>query len=184
MDELEIKIVLSYKVPENALTLNGILRGLQEDENTLMRNIAKAILAALEKKVVEEYILSCPYKYYRYGRQPRPRKFITSFGPIRYRLAQLYNRQTKKVFPPLVKKLSILSHKQYQREALEAAVRQVIHPSYRMAEKEVRRIKGEAPGKSTLHRCVKELAEHHGQWPSLRERAFKFLMVDETKVRL
>jgi len=26
MDELEIKIVLSYKVPENGLTLNGILR--------------------------------------------------------------------------------------------------------------------------------------------------------------
>lgn len=69
MDELEIKIVLSYKVPENALTLNRILRGLQEDENTLMRKIAKAILATSEKKVVEEYISSCPYKYYRYGRQ-------------------------------------------------------------------------------------------------------------------
>jgi len=55
------------------------------------------------------------------------------------------------VFPPLVKKLSILSHKQYQREALEAA--------------------------------VKELAEHYGQWPSLKHRAFKFLMVDGTKVK-
>jgi len=183
MDELEIKIVLSYKVPENGLTLNGILRGLQEDQNTLMRNIVKVILDALEKKVVEEYISSCPDKYYRYGRQPRKRKFITSFGPIRYRLAQLYDRQTKKVFPPLVKKLSILCHKQYQREALEAAVGQVIHLSYRMGEKEVRRIKGYAPGRSTLHRCIKELAEHYGQWPSLKHRAFKFLMVDGTKVK-
>ena len=30
MDELEIKIVLNYKVPENGLTLNGILRGLEQ----------------------------------------------------------------------------------------------------------------------------------------------------------
>jgi hypothetical protein len=109
----------------------------------------------LEKKAIEEQISSHPDNYYRYGRQPRERKFITSFGPIRYRLAQLYERQTGRVFPPLVKKLSILPHRQYQREALEAAVGQVIHLSYRLGEKEVRRIKGYAPGKSTVHRGIK-----------------------------
>ncbi len=153
MDELKIKIALSYKVPENGLTINGILRGLQEDQNTLMRNMVKAILAAMEKKTIEEHISSHPDRYYRYGKQPRERKFITSFGPIHYRLAQLYDRQTASVFPPLVQKLAILPYKQYQREALEAAVGQVIHLSYRLGEKEVRRIKGYAPGKSTLHRC-------------------------------
>ena len=29
MDELEIKIALSYKIPENGLTLNGILRAFK-----------------------------------------------------------------------------------------------------------------------------------------------------------
>lgn len=183
MDELEIKIALFYKVPENGLTLNGILRGLEKDQNTLMRNMVKAILSALEKKTIEEYKSSYPNRYYRHGRQPRARKLITSFGAIHYRLAQLYNRQTGKVFPPLVNKLSILPYKQYQREALEAAVGQVIHLSYRLGEKEVRRIKGYAPGKSTLHRCIKELAEHYGQWPSYKHRAFKFLMADGTKVK-
>ena len=52
-----------------------------------------------------------------------------------------------------------------------------------MGEKEIRRIKGYAPGRSTLHRCIKELAEHYGQWPCLKHRAFKFLMVDGTKVK-
>jgi len=178
MDELEIKIALSYKIPENNLTLNGILRGLQEDQNKLMRNIVKAILTAIEKKVIEEYISSYPNKYYRYGRQPRARKLITSFGPVHYKLAQLYDRQTEKVFPPLTERLSILPYKQYQREALEAAVGQAIHLSFRMAEKEVRRIKGHAPGRSTLQRCVKELAEGYGQWPCYKNRDFKFLMVD------
>ncbi len=48
---------------------------------------------------------------------------------------------------------------------------------------EVRRVKGYAPAKSTLHRCIKELAELYGQWPSYRHRTFKFLMVDGTKVK-
>lgn len=181
MDELEIKIALSYKIPKNDLTLNGILHGLKEDQNMLMRSIVKTILNALEEKTVEEYKSAQPERYYRNDRLPRARKLITSFGPIRYRLAQLYDRQTKKVFPPLVEKLSILPYKQYQREALEAAVGQVIHLSYRLGEKEVRRIMGYAPGRSTLHRCVKELAEGYGQWPSYKHRDFKFLMVDRNK---
>ena len=158
MDELEIKIALSYKIPESDLTFNGILRGLQEDQNTLMKTIVRTILSALEERAIQEYISSHPDRYYRHGHQPRARKFISSFGPIRYRMVQLLDRQTKKVFPPLVEKLSILPYKQYQREALEAAVGQAIHLSYRMAEKEVRRIKGWAPGRSTVHRCIKELA--------------------------
>ncbi len=183
MDELEIKIAISYKVPENDLTFNGILRGLQEDQNTLMKTIVKTILSALEEKIIQEYISNHPDKYYRHGRQSRDRKFNTSFGPIHYRLAQLIDRRTQAVFSPLVKQLAILPYKQYQREALEAAVGQAIHLSYRMAEKEVRRIKGYAPGRSTLHRCVKELAEGYGQWPDYKHRDFKFLMADGTKVK-
>jgi len=155
MDKLEIKIVLSYKIPEKGLTLNGILRGLQEDQNKLMRNMVKAIPAAMEKKTIKEHISRHPGRYYRHGKQSRKRKLITSFGPIHYRLAQLYERRTGSVFPPLIQKLSILSHKQYQREALEAAVGQ----------------------------CVRELAEGYGQWPCLKHRNFKFLMADGTKVK-
>jgi hypothetical protein len=148
-----------------------------------MKNIVRTILSALERRAIQEYISRHPDRYYRHGHQPRPRKFITSFGPIHFRLAQLLDRQTEKVFPPLAERLSILPYKQYQREALEAAVGQAIHLSYRMAEKEVRRIKGYAPGRSTLHRCVKELAEGYGQWYCYKHRDFKFLMVDGTKVK-
>lgn len=183
MDELEIKIALSYKVPESDLTFNGILRGLQEDQNTLMKNIVRTILSALEERAIQEYISRHPDRYYRHGHQPRPRKFITYFGPIHFRLAQLLDRQTGNIFPPLTERLSILPYKQYKREALEAAVGQAIHLSYRMAEKEVRRIKGYAPGRSTLHRCVRELAEGYGQWPCLKHRDFKFLMADGTKIK-
>ncbi|MDH7511904.1 MAG: hypothetical protein QHH14_03035 [Clostridiales bacterium] len=184
MDELEIKIVLAYKVPEIGLTLNGILRGLEQDKDILMRSMVKAILHALEEKTVEEQIISEPGRYIRYGRRKIGRVFRTSFGTVRYRLGQIYDKKKKTVFCPLVRKLGVTRYKQYQEESLEAAVGQVIHLSYRLASKEVRRIKGSAPAKSTVYRRVQELTEKYGQWPSFQHRPFKFLMADGTKVEL
>lgn len=183
MDELEIKIVLDYKVPKTGLTINGILRGLEQDKNILMRSMVKAILHALEEKAIEEQKIREPERYIRYGRRQRGRMFRTTFGAVRYRLAQIYDKKGT-VFCPLLRKLDVTPYKQYQEESLEAAVGQVIHLSYRLASKEVRRIKGSAPGKSTLYRRVQEMAETCGQWPSLKHRPFKFLMADGTKVEL
>ena len=183
MDELEIKIVLGYKVPEKGLTLNGILRGLEQDKDILMRSMVKTILHALEEKAIEEQIISDPGRYIRYGRRKRGRMFRTCFGPVRYRLAQIYDKKGT-VFCPLLRQLEVTPYKQYQEESLEAAVGQAIHLSYRLASKEVLRIKGSAPAKSTLYRRVQELAETCGQWPALKHRQFKFLMADGTKVDL
>ena len=184
MDELEIRIVLRYSVPENDLTINGLLRGLEEDKDFLMRCLIEAILNALEEKAIAEYKAGEPGRYFGNGRQPRARKFITSFGAVRYKLAQIYDKNRGRIFCPLMRKLAIFPYKQYQRESLEASVGQVIHLSYRLASKEVARIRGCAPSKSTLHRVVQELAEDYGQWPSFSHRPFKFLMVDGTKVGL
>ena len=184
MDELEIKIVLSFKVPENGLTLNGIFYGLDKDNPNLMNHLIKAILEGFEERAIEELKSSHPNRYVRNGRQPRGRKFITSFGPVRYKLAQVYDKKRGNIFCPLLRKLSVTPYKQYQREALEAAVGQAIHLSYRMASKEVVRIKGYGPSKSTIHNYVQELAGMYGQWPSYKKRPFKFLMVDGTKVNL
>jgi len=184
MDELEIKIVLAFKVPENNLTLNGIFYGLDKDNPNLMNHLIKGILEALEDKAIEDLKSSHPGRYTRNGRQPRGRKFITSFGPVRYKLAQVYDKRRGKIFCPLLRTLSVVPYRQYQREALEAAVGQAIHLSYRLASKETARITGYGPSKSTIHNYVQELAGTHGQWPSYKKRPFKFLMVDGTKVNL
>ncbi|MFQ6110007.1 MAG: hypothetical protein ACE5L7_10700 [Candidatus Aminicenantales bacterium] len=63
-----------------------------------MKNIVRTILSALEERVIQEYISRHPDRYYRHGHQPRPRKFITSFGAIYHRLAQLVDRQTGNIF--------------------------------------------------------------------------------------
>lgn len=184
MDDLEISIVLRYNVPKKGLTFNGLLRGLDRDKDVLMREIVQVILKAVEEKAIEEHTSQAPDRYVRHGSQPNHRKLMTSFGEIRYRLAQLRDKERGVVFCPLVKELQITPYKQYQGEALEAAVGQAVHLSYRLGAQETRRIKGFGPDKSTLWRRVQELARAHGDWPPLKQRKFKFLMVDGTKVRL
>lgn len=60
MDELEIKIILNFKIPENCLTLNGIFYGLEKDNPNLMNYLIKAILEAFEEKAIAELKSSHP----------------------------------------------------------------------------------------------------------------------------
>lgn len=184
MDEIEISIVLRYKVPKKGLTFNSLMRGLEKDKDLLMRSIVGVILKALEEAAIEEYTTRESDRFIRHGSQPNERKLLTSFGEIRFRLAQMRDKQRGAVFCPLVKKLQITPYRQYQGEALEAAVGQTVHLSYRLGASETRRITGYGPSKSTVWRGLQELAEAHGEWPSMKHRKFKFLMVDGTKVRL
>jgi len=36
MDDLEIKIAITYRIPRNNLTLNGLLRGLERDRDEIV----------------------------------------------------------------------------------------------------------------------------------------------------
>ena len=180
MDDLEIKIAITYKEPQSNLTLNGLLRGLERDRDEIMRNLLVKLFQALEEKAKEEYSRSgCV----RDGHQSNRRVFRTSFGEIRYRLAQMRNRNGA-IFCPLATKLKVEPYRQYSGATLEAAVGQAIHLSYRLGARETERILGHGPSKSTLWRRLQDLAETEGAWPPMKHRPFKFLMVDGTKVHL
>jgi hypothetical protein len=115
------------------LNFNSLLRGLDRDKDRLMRQVLLAIMKAMEKKAVEGYMRAHPGRCWINGRQPRSRKLQTSFGPICNRLAQVYDREKKDVFCPLVRRLRIEAYRRYQREAMETGIGQVIHLSYRLA---------------------------------------------------
>lgn len=179
MDNLEIKIAITYKVPKKGLSLNGLLRGLECDRDSIMRAVLETILAALE----EDSLKTLPEGWVRNGHQSRPRTFKTSFGPVRHRMAQVRDLKGR-IRHPLERRLRIVPYRQYQGQELEAAVGQAIHLSFRVAARETRRLKGAGPSKSTLWRRLQDLAETAGAWPPLQARPFRFLMVDGTKVRL
>ena len=180
MDDLEIKITLSYRVPKNNLTLNGLLLGLERDQDEIMKSLLRGIFQALEEKAQGEYRREgCV----RDGHQSSGRVFRTSFGEVRYRMAQMRDRQGA-VFCPLARRLRIEPYRQYPKAALERAVGQAIHLSYRVAAGETKRLVGHGPSKSTLWLRLQELAEREGSWPPMKHRRFEFLMVDGTKVGL
>jgi hypothetical protein len=184
MDDLEIKITLTYEVPESGLTFNGLVRCLEVDGRRILLSILEAMLEAIEKKAIEALMSQSLNRYVRNGHQRNERKLITPFGTLRYRMAQVRDRQTCSTVIPLARALCIRPYKHYQGVSLEAGMGQVIHVSFRQAAAEVERIRGDSPSKSTLHRWVQEIGQCRLKWPQRKGTPFRFLMADETKVHL
>src|SRR5215471_13171784 len=59
-----------------------------------------------------------------------------------------------------------------------------VHVSYRRASSEVKRIRGQSSGHTTVHRRLQEFAADHDPFGPMKDRAFRFLVVDGTKVHL
>lgn len=184
MDELEIKLVLQLSVPKDGLTVNGIFQGLEEQTPELLSTLTQGIFQALEERAVQTLMENDPGRYRKNGHQSTSRQMKTFFGTVYYRLRQMIDDQTGKAIFPLAQTLDLLPYRRYQPGALEPGVGLVMHLSYRQASSEGQRIQGHGPSKSTLHRMVQELAERLGKWPYFKQRPFRFLMVDGTKVHL
>lgn len=179
MDDLEIKIAITYKVPKNALSLNGLLRGLDRDRDLLMRNVLVQIFAALEERLRENYSAD---RYVWNGRQSSARHFQTSFGEIRYAMAQVIDRLTGRTIQPLAGHLQMAAYRRYHGEMMEAPLGQAVHLSYRLAAEETLRIRGHSPKKSTLWSWMQEMGEAQ-PWPSMKSIPFTFLMADGTDIK-
>jgi hypothetical protein len=182
--ELELNLVLVFRVPEDGLTVNGILLGLEEQTPLILNAVLQSILKALEERTVQRLIRKHPGRFVLNGHQPNARKLITHFGVVRYRMVQMIDKKTGKTVIPLAKALALVPYRQYQAEALRAGVGLAIHLSYARATREIVRIRGQGPSKSTTYRWFREIARTRGRWPSMKDDPYRFLMVDGTKVRL
>jgi hypothetical protein len=179
MDDLEIKIAIVYKVPKNALSLNGLLRGLDRDRDRFMREVLVQIFAALENRLRETHP---PDRYVWNGRQSSARQFRTSFGEVRYAMAQVIDRTTRRTIQPLALLLQVPAYRRYHGEIMEAPLGQAVHLSYRLAAKETQRIRSYSPQKSTVWSWMQKMGQDQ-LWPSMKSIPFTFLMVDGTDIK-
>ena len=85
---------------------------------------------------------------------------------------------------PLVEALAIPAYEQYLEEALEPGIGLTVHVSYRRAQSEVERIAGQSMSHTTVHNRLQRLARRHEPFGSMKDRDFRFLVVDGTKVHL
>ena len=186
MSEIIVDLRLKFKIPDTHLTINSLIYGLKESSREIQGTIITTLMKALEERLIEEMMLNKPGRYKRNGYQRRMRTLKSSLGTIRFRFAQLIDTREdkKRTITPLVAFLAIPSYTHYLEESLEPAVGLSVHASYRRSTSEIERIQGTTMSHTTVHRRLQQVAARHSPFGNLKETAFRFLLVDGTKVHL
>ena len=184
MGEITLELHLVFQVPELGLTINGLIGGLKQSVGQIHGKILVNLMEALEERLIDAMVQSEPERYRRNGRQSKARCLKSSLGTLPYRFAQLRDQYSGQSLTPLVEALAIPAYDHYLEEALEPGIGLSVHVSYRRASREVERIGGVSMSHTTVHRRLQELAASHDPFGPMKERAFRFLLVDGTKVHL
>jgi hypothetical protein len=158
LSEITLDLRLVFQIPEVELTINGLIGGLKEALGQIHESILVTLMKGLEERLIEKLVDNEPERYRRNGRQSRARYLKSSLGTIAYRFAQLRDRGSGRTLVPLVEALAIPAYDHYLEEALEAGMGLTVHVSYRRASSEVKRIRGQCSGHTTVHRRLQEFA--------------------------
>ena len=184
MAEITVELSLVFEIPDSGLTINGLIGGLKQAVGQIDGKILETLMQALEERLIEGMVHSDPERYRRNGTQSKPRLLKSSLGTIGYRFAQLRDRHTGRSLTPLVEALAIPAYNHYLEEALEPGIGLSMHVSFRRATSEVERIGGVSMSHTTVHRRLQEVARSHDPFGEMKDRAFRFLLADGTKVHL
>lgn len=184
MGEITVELSLGFEIPDSGLTINGLIGGLKQAVGQIDGKILETLMQALEQRLIEGMVNGAPERYRRNGTQSKPRLLKSTLGTIGYRFAQLRDRHSGRSLTPLVEALGIPAYDHYLEEALEPGIGLSMHVSFRRATSEVERIGGVTMSHSTVHRRLQELARSHDPFGEMKDRAFRFLLADGTKVHL
>src|ERR671924_423168 len=184
LGEITLELRLVFEIPESGLTINGLIGGLKQAVGQIHGAILESVMKALEERLIEAMVQSDPERYRRNGSQSKARYLKSSLGAIPYRFAQLRDQHSGRSLTPLVESLAIPAYDHYLEEALEPGIGLSVHVSYRRASGEVERIGGQSISHTTVHRRLQEFAASHDPFGMMKDRAFRFLVVDGTKVHL
>jgi hypothetical protein len=184
LGEITMELRLVFEIPESGLTINGLIGGLKEGVSQIHGAILGNLMKALEERLINAMIEHEPGRYRRNGSQSKPRYLKSSLGSIAYRFAQLKDQQSGRSLMPLVEALAIPAYDHYLEEALEPGIGLSVHVSYRRATSEVERLGGQSMSHTTVHSRLQQLAGSHDPFGPMKEKAFRFLVVDGTKVHL
>ena len=184
MGEITLELRLVFEIPESGLRINGLIGGLKGAVGQIHGAILSNLMKALEERLINGMIQNDAGRYRRNGRQSKPRYLKSSLGSVVYRFAQLRDQHSGRSLMPLAEALAIPAYDHYLEEAMEAGIGLSVHVSYRRAQSEVERIARQSMSHSTIHRRLQELAGRHDPFESMKEKDFRFLVVDGTKVHL
>jgi hypothetical protein len=182
MNKIRIDLTLEFSLPEEKLTVNGLVAGVKKVMNQIFFIIIKTLFSAIEEREIKRLKMEQPGQIVKNGHQERLLR--TSFGPFRYPLTRIYDKKKRSSFIPLAKALSFPKCRQYLNEAMEPSAGLVVHVSFRRSVSESERIATGKVGKDTFHSWLQDFAQSQCQWPDLKKIPYRYLLVDGTGVRL
>jgi hypothetical protein len=184
MAEIIIDLKLKVSIPGEEVKVDNLLYQSRKFMTELYFGILKTVFYALEERAIAKLKQASPQRYVKNGRQSSRRQIRTAYGLFQYRLARIWDKQTRRTLTPLVQIIGLHPYCRCVKESAEGGMGLVCYLSYRRSVKETNRILGTQMSKSTLHRQVQEFAGNVCHWPDLKKVPYRFLMVDGTKVRL
>jgi hypothetical protein len=186
MRDVQIDLTLKFRMPESGLHVNGLIIGLRQASVRIFFALIECLFCAVERLAIEKMMDKEPGRYARNGYQPKAQQLRTSLGLFHYRPLQIYDKVERKTVVPLRRIGFLPKNRHYTDEAIEGGIGAAVHISYRLSSQEVGRIRPEAPKASamTVRRRLQEFARMKCAWPDLKKTAYRFLMVDSTKIRL
>ena len=186
MSQITIDLSLTFTIPDNDVTINSLIHGLKQSHNHINGTVITTIMSAIEERLIANMIEQNPGRYKRNGTQPTTRMLHSCLGPIGYRFAQLIDTRAekKRYIVPLKDYLNIPAHQRYLDEALEPGIGLSVHVSFRRAAAETERIRQTSMSHTTIHRRLQSLADNNCPFSNLKDKQYRFLIVDGTKVHL
>ena len=182
MDEITINLTVNISLPQDQLTVNGVLFGLSKVIKEIFFILLKVLLEAIEERERKRLNLVCPGRYVKNGHQTQEKVIGTEWGVFRYRPQELKDQENGRTFIPLRECGFFFSPGQLN-PLDEKGVGLSVHLSYRLAAKEISRLCGFSTSAMTLHRRMKRMVEKWSMSPTKPSHPYRFLMADGTGFR-
>ena len=101
MDKIKINLTVNISLPQEKLTVNGVLFGLTQLIKEVFFIMLKVLLEALEERERQRLSRVCPGRYVKNGHQTQEKVIRTEGGIFRYHPQQLKDKKTGRTFLPL-----------------------------------------------------------------------------------
>jgi hypothetical protein len=144
----------------------------------VLTDVGRALTQEILKRIEEKRAVTLQANgYIRCGYQSRV--FQSSLGRVCLRLLKLRSPEGK-IRYGLAEQVEIPAYSRITEDSFEPSLGLLPHVSYRRSSLEVSRISGSSPGKSSLHRRLKDLAPEVEIHPEQQAKGYRYLVVDGT----
>jgi len=176
----QVNITLDLIIHPGEQNINRLIKETEVAAREVGCQMLKAVIGFFEELAIAELE---PGRYRNKG--SRMRTIQTGLGRLEIALRRYKDKVTGEHIFPLKQYINLPSYVRYMPWVMQDAVGLLPQVSFRGSSREVVRIKGESPSKSTIHRRLAESLDPAALFQlDFRKVPYRFLIADGTKIRL